>query len=204
MAIKSSNKDFEKFSSMRIQEDPADDECLNNRTHFYEFKEKEAVRALLASLPSNLKVPVESKKSFEKFTHIVECYKEQCHLIDSFLAELLENLFGLIKTNAKSDANTREKDQVLHETCKYMYTIANIRGYKRIGPYLPHEAEDIELSLDLLCRPDLSDKAHWQTKYMLLLLLSSHLLRLDTLLVDRVIKITTVNLYLASRFILFG
>jgi len=204
MTITSTSKDCEQIASTKLDDDLADDECPNKRTHFYEFKEYEVVKSLIAKLPANVKELREKEKSYEQFLYIIDCYQEQPHLIDPFLAEIFEKLIDLIKANMKYNATSTHTDQIVHEAFKYMHTLAKMRGFKKIVQYLPHEVNDFEPILDLLNRQDMKDTDNWQTRYMLLVWLSIvcmvpfDLHRFDGLnqnksIMDRLLTITVVN-----------
>ncbi len=203
MTINSTSKDSEQIPSAKLDDELADDECPNKRTHFYEFKEFEVIKSLIAKLPSNVNVLRDKEKSFEQFLYIIDCYQEQPHLIDPFLTEIFERLIDLIKANMKSVTNSTENEQIVHEAFKYMHTLAKMRGFKKIVQYLPHEVNDFEPILDLLNRQDMKDTDNWQTRYMLLVWLSIvcmvpfDLHRFDGInqnnsIMDRLLKITIV------------
>lgn len=118
------------------------------------------------------------EKEYERFRYIINLYKEQPHLINPFLSEMLTKIIDHVK-NGELSMNLK------HEAFKYMFLVTNVAGYKVVVQYLPHSAGDLEPVLQMLETQDKKDTATWETRYCLILWLSIivkipfHLSRLD-------------------------
>lgn len=72
-----------------------------------------------------------NEKAYERFHFIIGQYKEQPHLLDPYIDQILESSIDLIR----SDINTNVK----HGIFRYLHVLVNVRGYKVIVRHLPHE-----------------------------------------------------------------
>ena len=144
-----------------------DDICPSKRTHHYQFKEYSHVMRLIEELPKNLTLMREKERSYEQFLFIADSYQEQPHLIDPYLQEIFEKLIDKIKYALKEN-----KEELIDEVFKYMYTLTKMRGFKTVVQFLPHEINDMEPVLGLLARQKIENSDNWHTRYMLLLWLS--------------------------------
>lgn len=102
----------------------------------------------------------------EKMGQILDNFQEQPHLIDPKIAQMFKKLFAYIyqKSNVPSVK--------YHTSFKFIYHITKVRGYKAIIKYLPHEASDLPLVLELLTQEFSDDVNTWKTRYILLIWLS--------------------------------
>jgi len=131
-----------------------------NRDRFHE---------LLALIPHDIKTLKATKEiSLQKFLIICDQYQEMPHLVDPYLANILDKLVSLVKDNLHLPENI----ELVHEAFKFMYCLTKMRGYKKIVQHLPHENVDFEPLLALLAAQDMKDVFSWQTRYMLLIWLS--------------------------------
>lgn len=97
--------------------------------YFSEHKE-------ILELIRNVETIIEDEKQFEsslqKFQLIVDQYREQAHLLDSHLDEILDETIVRVR-------NINATVKLKHKLFKYLYMIVNVRGYKVIVKKLPHE-----------------------------------------------------------------
>lgn len=173
------------------------DACHNKKTDFFESKDCDQLMKLIDKIQIN--EVRDKEKSFEQFLSIVDTYQEQSHLIDPFLPKLFGKLIDLIKQNIETN------DALINESFKYMYCLTKMKGFKKIVQYLPHEINDLEPVLNLLSRQDMKDPRTWNTRFMLLIWLStictipfdlshfneSH----QTAILNRLLDICTVNTF---------
>ena len=118
-----------------------------------------------------------------KVEAILQKYLEQPHLLDRHL----EGLVALLMGACKSVLRLRERDgsssasfpfQVysnggLQLVFKALYQLCTVRGRKSVVKHMPHEVSDLEPALQLLQSQDVKDFSTWETRYCLLLWLSS-------------------------------
>jgi hypothetical protein len=118
-----------------------------------------------------------------KVEAILQKYQEQPHLLDRHL----EGLVALLMGACKSVLRLRERDgscssslpfQVysnagLQLVFKVLYQLCTVRGRKSVVKHMPHEVSDLEPALQLLQSQDVKDFSTWETRYCLLLWLSS-------------------------------
>uniref|UniRef100_A0A1B6E9Z8 Tubulin-specific chaperone D n=1 Tax=Clastoptera arizonana TaxID=38151 RepID=A0A1B6E9Z8_9HEMI len=147
------------------------------------FSESNEVINLIGSLPSFLpthesEISRDFEKSHERFRYIINQYKEQPHLIDPYLDEILSNIVTLVR-------NPDLSLEIKHKAFKYLQLLTVVRGYKVVAQHLPHEVSDLEPTLKLLEEQDEKDPETWETRYSLLIWLSIivmipfHMSRLD-------------------------
>lgn len=74
----------------------------------------------------------DAEKAYERFKFIFNKYKEQPHLLDSYLDEILSAIVYLVR---KDDSQLELK----HKSFKYLFLVTNVRGYKVVVRHLPHE-----------------------------------------------------------------
>lgn len=116
--------------------------------------------------------------SYEKYAEILSRYQEQPHLLDPHIPRLLEELLIYI-------CDAKSPETLFHAAFKYLYQISNVRTYKVLVKFLPHELSDLEFALVALEKQQISDSTNWETRYMLLLWMSIlilnpfHMSRLD-------------------------
>lgn len=72
------------------------------------------------------------EKAYERFNLIIGQYKEQPHLLDPHIDELLTKFVNIIRDKENSM-------ELKHSVFRYMFVVVNVRGYKVIVHYLPHE-----------------------------------------------------------------
>lgn len=109
------------------------------------FQEIEEVKELVNGLsnPASTDVLIECHR--DRFKFILSLYQEQPHLLDPYLDDILRPMLALVKDESTPDA-------VKHTTFKYMFLLMNVKGYKKIVTYLPHEVMDLLPVLRLLER----------------------------------------------------
>ncbi|KAI1280847.1 Tubulin-specific chaperone D [Halotydeus destructor] len=110
-----------------------------------------------------------AEKICEKFVDKISFYQEQPHLLDRYLADLVEKLVEIIKNSNGLSLQLHSASSLLHAVCK-------TRGFKAVIKLLPHEVSDLVRVLDLLKQCDTEDRKHWSTSYILLRWLSILLL----------------------------
>lgn len=96
------------------------------------FSESKEVIGMVKNLTSGSESQTESERAYERFKYIINQYKEQPHLIDPYLDEILSEIVYLIR---KSTVSLLTK----HKAFKYLHLITNVRGYKAVVQHLPHE-----------------------------------------------------------------
>ncbi|XP_014252404.1 tubulin-specific chaperone D [Cimex lectularius] len=120
----------------------------------------------------------EAERTYERFRFVINQYKEQPHLLDSHIAEILDEIVSVAMDEAVSLDSK-------HRAFKYMHLVVNVRGFKAVLQHLPHAVTDLEPVLLMLEAQDEKDIDTWQTRYCLLLWLSIiikipfHMSRLD-------------------------
>uniref|UniRef100_A0A8D8W262 Tubulin-specific chaperone D n=2 Tax=Cacopsylla melanoneura TaxID=428564 RepID=A0A8D8W262_9HEMI len=129
------------------------------------FQEHKEVLELIKSVEIIIDDKSNYETSLQKFKFIMEQYREQAHLLDSHLEEILEEVIVRVR-NVNADMNLK------HTLFKYLYMIVSVRGYKVIVKKLPHEVGDLKPVLSMLEEQDSTDLENWQTRYCLLLWLS--------------------------------
>lgn len=96
------------------------------------FSESKEVIGMIRDLTCDYQSQIESERAYERFKYIINQYKEQPHLIDPYLDEILSEIVYLIRNGAIS-LSTK------HKAFKYLHLIMNVRGYKAVVQHLPHE-----------------------------------------------------------------
>lgn len=114
------------------------------------------------------KEAIKAEAVYEGFVKIFDSFQEQPYLIDAhlqpLLSRLLEPIYGQVKGTSSNIS--------YHLSCKLIYIVSKVRGFKTIIKYLPHEASDLELALSLLARESTDNISNWQTRYVLWMWLS--------------------------------
>lgn len=101
------------------------------------FTEWKEILDLVTSLKENKGLSEPStrintaEKSCERFKYIVDQYKEQPHLLDTHLEEILNEIIYIVRNDDIPEFNK-------HQAFKYMRLITNVRGIKVILQHLPH------------------------------------------------------------------
>lgn len=150
-----------------------DDKPSNTLEHFTEFNEIVKMLNDLKRVHNH-----EFEHAYEKYLEILSRYQEQPHLLDPYINKMLDILLVYIR-----DENSPET--LFHGAFKYMYQLSNVRTYKVLVKFLPHELSDLEFALVALEKQDLKDLTNWETRYCLLLWMSIlilnpfHMSRLD-------------------------
>jgi tubulin-specific chaperone D len=106
---------------------------------------------------------------------ILDKYQEQCQLLDPHLESIVTSLFLPIKAlNQLDDSGKSHTDRniVMHRTCRVIYTLCKVRGFKTVTRFFPHEVTDLEPCLNLLSNENPANLELWYTRYVLLLWLS--------------------------------
>ncbi|XP_015120199.1 tubulin-specific chaperone D [Diachasma alloeum] len=132
---------------------------------FNAFEEIEEVKKLVDTLNSRSASAVTIESNRDRFKFILSLYQEQPHLLDPFLDDILRPMLELVK-------NDEVPEPTKHNTFKYMFLLMNVKGYKKIVTYLPHEVMDLLPVLRLLEKQDPRDLETWETRYVLLIWLS--------------------------------
>ena len=104
-------------------------------------------------------------------TGILDKYQEQCQLLDPHLESIVNALFIPIKSG-RASSEARDQNVAIHRSCKVLYTLCKVRGFKSVIRFFPHEVTDLEPCLSLLSKENPSDLEKWYTRYSLLLWLS--------------------------------
>jgi hypothetical protein len=99
-------------------------------------------------------------------------YQEQPQLLDPHLESIVSPLMKLIRASF-------EKKSFLNVLCKMIYILTKVRGYKTVGMsvkfidtperFFPHEASDLERTLQLLQQQNPNEFEFWETRYVLFL-----------------------------------
>lgn len=96
------------------------------------FTEWKQVLGLIDELPEIYTNDSQSEKSYEQMKYVLTQYKEQPHLIDPYLCEILEKILAIVRDDTKPS-------QLKHKTFRYLFLIVSVRGYKVVLQNLPHE-----------------------------------------------------------------
>lgn len=150
-----------------------DDKPSNTLEQFTEFNEVLEMLNDLKRVHNN-----EFEHSYEKYSEILSRYQEQPHLLDPYINRMLDILLAYIR-----DENSPET--LFHGAFKYMYQLSNVRTYKVLVKFMPHELSDLEFALVALEKQDIKDLTNWETRYCLILWMSIlilnpfHMSRLD-------------------------
>ena len=104
----------------------------------------------------------------ERVALVLDRYQEQPTVLDpqleAMVVPLLEAVRGVARDGAPRD--------LLPHTCRVMYTLCKVRGYKTVVKFVPHEVADLEPLVALLMSLDTADYASWQIAYSLMVWLS--------------------------------
>lgn len=98
------------------------------------FTEVNEVSEMLDNLRNIYADKSQNERAYERFSLILGQYKEQPHLLDPHIDQLLEKCINFIR----DDNNSVE---LKHNVFKYMFVFVNVRGYKVIVRHLPHEVK---------------------------------------------------------------
>ena len=104
----------------------------------------------------------------ERVGLILDRYQEQATVLDPQLEAMVVPLLEAVRVVARSGGSR----ELLPHTCKVMYTLCKVRGYKTIVKFVPHEVADLEPLVALLGSLDAADGANWQVTYALMVWLS--------------------------------
>ena len=104
----------------------------------------------------------------ERVALILDRYQEQATVLDPQLEAMVVPLLEAVRVVARSGGSR----ELLPHTCKVMYTLCKVRGYKTIVKFVPHEVADLEPLVALLGSLDAADGANWQVTYALMVWLS--------------------------------
>lgn len=96
------------------------------------FVEIDEVLQMIENLKSIYTDKAALEKAHERFHLVIGQYKEQPHLLDSHLDEILEKFIEIIRA-------VDSPMELKHSVFRYMFVIVNVRGYKVIVRHLPHE-----------------------------------------------------------------
>lgn len=129
------------------------------------FSEHQIIIELILNIENIFDDDIQYESSLQKFQFIMDQYREQAHLLDSHLDEILDEIIVRVR-------NINAPMSLKHKLFKYLYMIINVRGYKVIVKKLPHEVSDLKPILTMLEHQDKNDLENWHTRYCLLLWLS--------------------------------
>ena len=74
----------------------------------------------------------------ERVAHVLDRYQEQPTVLDPQLEAMVVPLLEAVRKVARDGASR----ELLPHTCKVMYTLCKVRGYKTIVRFVPHEVAD--------------------------------------------------------------
>lgn len=101
------------------------------------FSEHEEVYKMIDNLKNLVNDSLSlQERAYERFTFILNQYKEQPHLIDPHMNKILEKCISIVR-------NAENSMPLKHLCFKYMFVIVNVRGYKVIVRQLPHEVRQV-------------------------------------------------------------
>lgn len=78
----------------------------------------------------------------------LEKYQEQPQLLDPHIEEIVFPLMGVLR--AQATAGPDAALSLVQRTCYALHALCNVRGYKTIVKFLPHDVTDLERTLALL------------------------------------------------------
>ncbi|XP_026680060.1 tubulin-specific chaperone D-like [Diaphorina citri] len=96
------------------------------------FSEHQIIIELILNIENIFDDDIQYESSLQKFQFIMDQYREQAHLLDSHLDEILDEIIVRVR-------NINAPMSLKHKLFKYLYMIINVRGYKVIVKKLPHE-----------------------------------------------------------------
>jgi len=147
-----------------VAEDVVDDECVGLGAALEAFNEVEEIKSIITKLEEIIEDTTKHELTVERFKYVLDWYQEQPHLLDPHLESILSIMVNQIRGEVKPS--------LLHATTQLMAHLFKVRGPKVVVKYLPHEVEDLEMVVSLLCEQDSNDNKSWETRYILLLWLS--------------------------------
>uniref|UniRef100_A0A8C4TP08 Tubulin-specific chaperone D n=1 Tax=Erpetoichthys calabaricus TaxID=27687 RepID=A0A8C4TP08_ERPCA len=154
------------LNEMEDNEPDTDAEVLACGNVLESFTESQEVRGLISSLCDIHGDLTAKEMATEKFFVIMDKYQEQPHLLDPHLEWMLSLLLEIIQDENSSPS-------LIHLGFKFLYRVSKVRGPKYFLRLFPHEVSDVQPVLDMLSLQDPKDHETWETRYMLLLWLST-------------------------------
>lgn len=107
----------------------------------------------------------EAERLFEDFKKIIDTYLQLPELLDPHIQTLILRLTSGL-------TNLRKQEPRYHGVFKFLYQIIKVSGFKEVGIKFPHETDKLHIVVDLLELEDPSDKANWETRFVLTVWLS--------------------------------
>ena len=132
------------------------------------FVEADEVLGLITSFSDPEKTAAAHAAAAERVAHVLDRYQEQPTVLDPQLEAMVVPLLEAVRAVARDGASR----ELLPHTCRVMYTLCKVRGYKTIVRFVPHEVADLEPLVALLMSLDPADYASWQVAYSLMVWLS--------------------------------
>ena len=128
------------------------------------FVEADEVLGLITSFSDPEKTAAAHAAAAERVAHVLDRYQEQPTVLDPQLEAMVVPLLEAVRAVARDGASR----ELLPHTCRVMYTLCKVRGYKTIVRFVPHEVADLEPLVALLMSLDPTDYASWQVAYSLM------------------------------------
>ena len=104
----------------------------------------------------------------ERIAAVLDRYQEQPSILDPQLEAMVTPLLVSVRLVARGERS----NAVLPHSCRVMYTLGKVRGYKTIVKFCPHEVADLEPLVHLLAKYPAEDCDSWQIAYALMVWLS--------------------------------
>jgi adenosyl cobinamide kinase/adenosyl cobinamide phosphate guanylyltransferase len=154
------------------------DTCTETHRHFVDL---DLCLGLINDLHAKLKVDEkgptedqvaahsETERLVDVFKKTIDKYQEQPDLIEPHLGQLIENLLEHLN-------DYDQAPYLYHTSFKFLYQLIKVVGFKSFGRRLPHETHKLPLLVNLLEKESPEDKSNWQTRYVLIVWLSTVIL----------------------------
>eukprot|EP01031_Cornospumella_fuschlensis_P039379 gene39379-47934_t len=137
------------------------------------FGEKQQVLEWLQSLCME-EIPVRREQLLESLDKTLIKYQEQPQLLGPHIESLMDPVnAALVDLLGRSDNLSAKENLMLLHISKFIQLLCRIRGFKQVAKHLPHEVHQLEPCCLLLTKQNKESYDSWETRYALLLWLSS-------------------------------
>jgi hypothetical protein len=126
-------------SAADVEEDHAEQQTASF------FIEADEVRGLIEGFGDSAGA---HETAAERIVQVLDRYQEQPSILDPQLEAMVTPLL----TSVRLVSRGQHPDAVLTHSCRVMYTLCKVRGYKTIVKFVPHEVADLEPLVHLLAK----------------------------------------------------
>ena len=116
------------------------------------FYKGEPRRAVAEAVVSQIKNEQDAKNINYRIGKLILKYIEQPTILDPILADMIEPTMRVIQIYSKQACKNADHKvpPEMANLFEMMYNLCNVRGYKTVVRFLPHEAADMEPCVELL------------------------------------------------------